>query len=531
MRGSYAALWQLVAQAVPDRTAIVAGQQRLSYRAFEDHAARFASLLRQQGIAAGDTIAFYMYNRAEYLTAFYGALKIGAVPVSINFRYRAGEVAALLDNCEAAAVLYPASLADTVRDIRPESLPGVLIEIDDNHPGLTQAIAYDSLTDFEPLDATEAPTTDGTLMVYTGGTTGLPKAVVWDEPDLLEIQMFSTYGALGLENPNTPAEVVAIAQDPSLEPTVMFALAPFIHATALFTAMNTFLLGGTVVMLPSPSLDTRVAVETIEQEKVTRIIVAGDAVAIPLMDAWDKYATSPQSSSLTSAMSSGMRFSDETKARIHGLGQVTIIDILASTEGGPYAMGITRSAADLPTRFQLTPDAVVLDDALNEVQDQPGAYGILGYRGALPRGYYKDEKKTQETYPVLNGTRYVMPGDHVKVEADRYIELLGRGSSVVNTGGEKVFPAEVEEVLLAHPAVQDAVVFGVADERWGERVVAMIAVDNIDEVSADDILDFVGQRLAGYKKPRQIILRDSLDRGPTGKLDMRTIKSSVAAAS
>src|SRR5690625_332986 len=253
MRGSYAALWQLVAQAVPDRTAIVAGQQRLSYRAFEDHAARFASLLRQQGIAAGDTIAFYMYDRAEYLTAFYGALTIGAVPVSINFRYRAGEVAALLDNCEAAAVLYPASLADTVRDIRPESLPGVLIEIDDNHPGLTQAIAYDSLTDFEPLDATEAPTTDGTLMVYTGGTTGLPKAVVWDEPGLLEIQMFSTYGALGLEKPNTPAEVVAIAQDPSLEPTVMFALAPFIHATALFTAMNTFLLGGTVVMLPSPS--------------------------------------------------------------------------------------------------------------------------------------------------------------------------------------------------------------------------------------------------------------------------------------
>src|SRR5699024_3692989 len=228
-----------------------------------------------------------------------------------------------------------------------------------------------------------------------------------------------------------------------------------------------------------------------------------------LMDAWDKYATSSQSSSLNSAMSSGMRFSDETKARIHALGNVMITDILASTEGGPYALGISRSEQDLPTRFQLTPDAVVLDDSMNEVQDQPGAYGILGFRGALPRGYYKDEKKTRETYPIINGTRYVMPGDHVKVEQDRYIELLGRGSSVVNTGGEKVFPAEVEEVLLQYPTVNDAVVFGVADERWGERVVAMVAVDNTQQVSEEALLGFVGERLAGYKKPRQIFLRDS----------------------
>lgn len=528
MRGSYAELWKLVAAAVPERTAIVAGDQRLSYQEFEDQAARFAALLRYHGLGAGDTIAFYMYNRAEYLTAFYGALKIGAVPVSINFRYREGEVTALLDNCEAAVLIYPSSLAETVKRIDATSVPKVLIEVTDEPLGVAGAIAYDSLAEFAPLDV-EAPPSGGTLMVYTGGTTGLPKAVVWDEPDLLEIQMFSTYGALGISDPQSPAEVVAIAQDPSLEPTVMFALAPFIHATALFTAMNTFLLGGTVVLLPSPSLDTRQAVATIEQENVTRIIVAGDAVAIPLMDAWDKYASSPQSESLTSAMSSGMRFSDETKARIHNLGNVVIIDILASTEGGPYALGISRSAQDLPTRFQLTPDAVVLDEAMHEVQDQPGAYGILGYRGALPRGYYKDDKKTRQTYPIINGTRYVMPGDHVKVELDRYIELLGRGSSVVNTGGEKVFPAEVEEVLLGHPAVTDAVVFGVADERWGERVVAMVAVEDANDVTEEVLLKFVGQRLAGYKKPRQIFLRDSLHRSPTGKLDMRTIKSGITS--
>jgi fatty-acyl-CoA synthase len=529
MRGSYAQLWKLVAEALPDRTAIVAGEQRLSYAEFEDQAARFAMLLRERGIAVGDTIAFYMYNRAEYLIAFYGTLRLGAVPVSINFRYREGEVAALLDNCEAAALIYPATLADIIQRIPEQSVPEVLIEVSDDASWAPGAIAFDSLAEFEPFDSSEAPTINGTLMVYTGGTTGLPKAVVWDEPDLLEIQMFPTYGALGLENPETPAEVVAIAQDPSLEPTVMFALAPFIHATALFTSMNTFLLGGTVVLLPSPSLDTRQAVETIETENVSRIIVAGDAVAIPLMDAWDKYATSAQSKSLRSAMSSGMRFSDETKARIHALGDVTIIDILASTEGGPYALGISRSEQDLPTRFRLTPDAVVLDESRHEVQDQPGAHGILGFRGALPRGYFKDEKKTQETYPIINGTRYVMPGDYVKVEEDRYIELLGRGSSVVNTGGEKVYPAEVEEVLLDHPAITDAVVFGVADERWGERVVAMVAVNEPENVPEDSILEFVGQRLAGYKKPRQILLRESLDRGPTGKLDMRSIKATVPA--
>src|SRR5690625_4951068 len=217
MRGSYAALWQLVAQAVPDRTAIVAGQQRLSYRAFEDHAARFASLLRQQGIAAGDTIAFYMYNRAEYLTAFYGALKIGAVPVSINFRYREGEVSALLDNCEAAALIYPTSLAETVQRIDASVMPELLVEVTDQPLGIPGAVSYDSLAEFAPLD-TETPTSGGTLMVYTGGTTGLPKAVVWDEPDLLEIQMFPTYGALGIANPQNPEEVVAIAQDPSWNP-------------------------------------------------------------------------------------------------------------------------------------------------------------------------------------------------------------------------------------------------------------------------------------------------------------------------
>lgn len=522
MRGSYAELWHQIASSFPERTALVSGEQRLSYAKFEEDSSRLGALLQDGGLQPGDRIAFFLFNCAEYLIAMNAALKVGAVPVAINFRYRERELSELLEDCEAAALVYPSSLSPVVNQVEERIQPGLLLEIDDGAPGIPGATAFEAYHEHRTLPA-DQPRTEGTLLVYTGGTTGRPKAVVWDEADLLEIQMYSTYGALGITEPEDADGVIRIAGEQASSPTVTLPLAPFIHATALFNAMNTFLLGGTVVVSPGPSMDPRKAAELIRAEQVTRLIVAGDAVALPLLEALET-ADASRLERLDTVISSGMRFSDETKARVHALGDVSVVDVLASTEGGPYATAVTTSAADLPARFRLMPNAVVFDPDLKEVQDQPGATGILGYRGALPRGYYRDEKKTRETYPVIDGRRYVIPGDHVRVQEDGYLELLGRGSSVVNTGGEKVFPGEVEEALMAHPDVTDAVVFGIPDPRWGERVTAAVAIRASSAVDPDELIRFVKQRLAGYKVPRQIIIRDGLDRSPAGKINMRALK-------
>jgi fatty-acyl-CoA synthase len=220
-----------------------------------------------------------------------------------------------------------------------------------------------------------------------------------------------------------------------------------------------------------------------------------------------------------------MRFSDTTKARLHALGPVVITDILASTEGGAVALGITRSVDDLPARFRLTPGTVILDDALEEVQSLPGAAGRIAFTGGMPRGYYKDAAKTAANFVEIRGRRHIIAGDLVRVEADGYIELLGRGATVVNSGGEKVFPAEVEESLLGHPAVRDAVVFGVPDDRWGEVVAAAIAVDDPSSLSRSEVISHVGAELAGYKKPKRLLVVADLERSGSGKVDLARLRA------
>ena len=221
-----------------------------------------------------------------------------------------------------------------------------------------------------------------------------------------------------------------------------------------------------------------------------------------------------------------MRFSDEAKARLHALGTMTIVDMFASSEGGPYALGISSSGSDLPAPLTMTPDAVLLDEEGRELEPVVGALGLIAFRGVLPRGYYGDPKKTAETFRRMNGHRYVVPGDWARARGDGTIDLLGRLSAVVNTGGEKVYPAEVEEVLLEHPDVDDAVVFGLPDPRFGEIVCATVAARGTVDPSA--VSAFVGERLAGYKKPRHVFVRESLERTPTGKIELARVKADAS---
>ncbi|MBD7919342.1 AMP-binding protein [Cellulomonas sp. Sa3CUA2] len=528
-RANYATIWDAVARAVPDRVAVRTDGEDVTYAAFEQRAARLAATLVAHGLGPGSTVAIFMYNRVEYLTTLYAAYKIGAIPVNVNFRYHGAELAELLEMSRPSALVYPRSLADAVLDAGTRvPLPGLVLVVADEvrgdappGPGTPFAAALDAA----PLPP-RALGPDHRIFMFTGGTTGRPKAVVWTHDNLFDSQLFSIYGSLPVDVPTSLDDVTRVAAREDLPRTVCLPLPPMMHATALFNVMNAMVLGGTVVFLPTARFDPRAAVRAVEEHGVTRLVVAGNAIVGPLVDVLDAGAGADVSS-LTTVLSSGMVWSDDLKARLiaHAPG-ATLIDIVGSSEGGPFAYGVVRGPEDLPCRPRLAQGAVVLAPDLTPV-DEIGETGMLAYRGAMPLGYHDDPARTAETYPVIDGVRHVMPGDWVRVLGDGYVELLGRGSGVVNTGGEKVFPGEVEKVLLALPGVVDAVVLGLPDPRWGEVVTAVVVTAPGAGLTAEQVQDEVGRRLAGYKKPRRLYLVDELARSPSGKVDMHRLRRRI----
>lgn len=523
--GRYTDVFRGIAVADPQRTAIISRDHQLTFGQFTQEAGALAGFLESSGVRPGDSVAIYSYNRPEFLVAMYGTLAAGMAPVPMNFRYRATELRQLLVNSDSRVLIYPRSHTGIVREAL-EGLPQspVLIELDDaaDADAIPGATPYATIIT-HPGSLPEVPPPGGELRLYTGGTTGDPRAVLWQAEHLLEGKLFSIYTLAGVEPPATVAGAVAIATDPATPRVITLPLAPFIHGTALFTSLNTLVLGGSIVIHSSPRFDPTEALRLIATYGVTRLVVAGDAVALPLVAAAEEHNVNL--SSVTSVMSSGMRLGDEAKRRLHDRGEMSIVDLLAATEGGPFATAITTSSADLPARLRLMPDAAVLDDTGAEIQDRVGAVGLLAYRGPLPRGYLGDATKTKETFRTINGRQYVVPGDWARVlDAEGHIELLGRGSAVVNTGGEKVYPAEVEQAILEHPAVADAVVIGTPDERFGEAVTAIVVPQEGVTIDRAELAAHLDRRLAGYKKPKHVLLRDSLQRSPHGKLDLRKLR-------
>lgn len=523
--GRYTDVWQGIARADPDRPAIVSRDRRLSFGEFTAEAAAVAGHLERAGVRPGDSVAIYSYNRPELLVALYACLATGVAPVPINFRYRAGELHDLLIDADARALAFPASLAAVAAEAMSGiDRPPALLQLDGDDPA-PGAVAYADIVE-EPATLPENPPPGGELRLYTGGTTGPPKAVVWDADTMLEARLFSTYAIIGIDAPQTVAEAVEIAVDPATPRVATLPLAPLIHGTALSSSLNTLVLGGSIILHASPRLDASEALRLIHEEGVTRLVLAGEAVAHPLVTAAEQAGNGL--GRVRSVISSGMRLSNEMKHRLHSFGDVTIVDLLASAEGGPYATAITSGVDDLPARLRLMPQSAVLDDDGAEVQDRVGALGRIAYRGVLPKGYFRDEEKTRATFPEIGGRRYVVPGDWVRVlDDDGHIELLGRGSAVVNTGGEKVYPAEVEQALLEHAAVDDAVVFGTPDPRFGEVVTAVVVPATGSSIDTEELACHLDQRLAGYKKPRHVLVRSSLERSPQGKVDLTRLKQEV----
>jgi len=333
--------------------------------------------------------------------------------------------------------------------------------------------------------------------------------------------------------PATLDEAVRVATAARTEgrSPVMLPVVPLMHATGLFNSMGALLAGGRVVTTRPGGLDPRHVFETVASQRVRTLVVAGNAVCQPLVSeliAAEQAGRPHDLSSLDSVVSSGTVLSDRLKRALHERAAITITDALASSEGGPFAFAITRSVADLPARFYPAAATRVVTAENTLATPGSGAIGVLAFSGPIPLGYYKDTAKSGTTFRSIDGLRYAMPGDLAEIEPDGAIRFLGRGAGVVNTGGEKVHPQEVEDVLLAHPSVTDAAVVGVPDETWGERVVAVVATSD-PALTEAELRSAVRARLAGYKVPRAIVLLPSLPRTPAGKLELAAIRRIAAA--
>ena len=537
---SFGTIWEAIARDLPDAVAISEPAGDYTFAEFDDRAARLAAALAAAGVGPGDKVACYLYNGAPYLETVFAAFKLGAVPVNANYRYTRNELTALLADADAAALVFSGGLAANV--VRPVSALSTLRLVvragptaDIAQQGEDGARAVRDAPELADLYAATAPRPPeprsgaDQLFMYTGGTTGKPKGVIWHLADLLHSMQVSVFGRLGVDRvPGTLDEAVAVARDARAadRSPVMMPAVPLMHATGLFNCMGALLAGGRVVTARPGRLDPGHVWQTVAGQRVRTLVVAGNAVCQPLVDELteaERAGRPHDLSSLEAVVSSGTVLSDGLKRALHERAVVTITDALASSEGGPFAFAVTSSVADLPSRFFPATATRVLTADGAEVTPGSGQVGTLAFGGPIPEGYYKDAAKTTATFRTVGGTRYSMPGDLVTVDADGAIRFLGRGAGVINTGGEKVHPQEVEDVLLAHPGVTDASVVGVPDETWGERVVAVVATTS-QALTEQELKDTVRRRLAGYKVPRVIRLLPALPRTPTGKLELAQIR-------
>jgi fatty-acyl-CoA synthase len=527
-----ASMWEAVADRLPEKTAQVHGDQRISFRDFERRAARLAGRLAAHGVGRGSKVAMYLYNCNEYLETCFGAMKLCAVPVNVNYRYLADELHYLVDNSEAEVLVYHGALAERVAAVR-DRLPNLelLIQVEtapeDRVPLLDGAVAYeDVVTQSEPAPRIER-SPDEYVFLYTGGTTGLPKGVMWKHRQLFA-QLSASYAPLGGFMPSTVDEVgdaavkleAADANGPGL------AAAPLMHGMAWFSAMGKLMTGGTVVSLTDRSFDAHEFWREVERNKVFTATIVGDAFARPLVRALEEAEEQGKPYDLSSLMvvvSGGVMWTPAYKKPFLDRGVGMVIDGLGASEATGTGMMISVAGQDLETaKFQPSPNTKVLKEDGTEVEPGSGEVGVLAITGdAVPDGYYRDEKKTADTFRVIGGVRYSVPGDFARIEADGSITLLGRGSVCINTGGEKVYPEEVEEVLKLHDSVEDCTVVGVPDEKWGQAITGIVALRSGTGLTTDELKALCKEKLSAYKAPKHILVVDRIVRSPAGKSDYR----------
>lgn len=533
-----ATAWEAVADAIPERLALWNSSAQRTWREFDERAARLAAALGAHGIGHDAKVGLALYNGNEYLEAEFAAFKARAVPCNVNYRYLADEIRYVLDNADAEAVLYDHTLRDRIDEAR-RSLPRLrlLVEVGSDPADVPDwASAYEALVAaHEPAPRIERSGGD-LWFLYTGGTTGQPKAVMWEHRGLLGT-MGATFKPLGHSVPLTAEQAAAIARDVAAKDIEVRQLAasPLMHGTAGVSSKATLTHGGVVATLTSRSFDPDEVWRCVEDAQITLLTIVGDVFSRPLLDALDRAEAAGRPydlSSLRTIVSSGIMWSEQAKQAMLERHDVTLVDVLGSSEGTGIARQVAsrRRKAAATARFELGEHSRVFTDDGREVEPGSSEVGRIALGFPVPLGYYKDPEKSERSFPTIGGRRWSIPGDHATVEADGTITLLGRGSACINTGGEKVYPEEVEEALKSHPAVHDANVVGLPDERWGQAVVAVVALEPGAEATADQLVAHTRTRLAAYKAPKRVVFVDAVSRGANGKPDYRWAREVAEAA-
>jgi fatty-acyl-CoA synthase len=529
---SYANAWEPIARLQPDHPALVQGAQILTWGEFDLQADALAAALLRAGLQHNAKVATYLYNCPEYMTATYAAFKAGLAPFNVNYRYTADELLYLFDNADAEAVIFHAGFAERLDEIRAR-LPLVKFWAAVAEPGF-KAPAW--ARDFAALAAdvpaqrpTRAPwgrSNDDLIILYTGGTTGLPKGVMWRQQDQLGVTGFGGSPVLGippLERPEQAAERIA-----SFPRRVGLPACPLMHGTGFFSALGTLLAGGACALLPSRRFDPEELWEQVARHRVTGLAIVGLPFAQPMLEALERNPGRWDLSCVATITSSGAMWSQENKrALLKFMPQAMLADAFSSSEAVGMGLSLSTAAGEMQTAaFLAGPECAVFTEDHRRVAPGSGERGLVAVGGHLPLGYYKDEAKTNRTFPLIEGKRWSIPGDWATVEADGSLRLLGRGSQCINTGGEKVFPEEVEEALKRHPAVRDAAAIGAPDPRFGERVCAVVELQpGASQPSLSELAAHVKGHLADYKAPRAMVVLDSLRRAPNGKLDYKAVKA------
>jgi acyl-CoA synthetase (AMP-forming)/AMP-acid ligase II len=535
MEFNLADLFECVTDHVADREAVVAGDRRLTYRELDERGTRLAHSLASAGIGAGDRVGLYLYTGAEYLETMLACFKIRAVPANINYRYVEDELAYLMADAGLRGLVYSPDLRARVDACREKAaFPALAVEVGPGYEDLVQAGS--AARDFGPRSA------DDHYLLYTGGTTGLPKGVVWRQEDMFFATMGGgNPGGPPLTRPEDIGPTVLVNRrqrlnpllppdDPGPEVFSTMALGPLVHGAGQWSAWGALLSGGRVVLYLPHTMDMAVVLRLIEEESLTTLNLVGDATARPLADELAANPGKYHTSSLRLLGSGGSILSADVKERLFtALPTVLgVMEAIGSSESPVQGVALARPGeTQTSLKFAARPETMVVDDDLRPIEPGSGQVGRLATRGRVPLGYHGDPEKSARTFVEIDGQRWALPGDMATIDADGTIHLLGRGSLCINTGGEKVYPEEVEAVLKAHPALVDAVVVGVPDDRWGQRVAAVAQAEEGQAPTLQELQDWCRTRLAGYKIPRSLHLVDEVQRSPAGKADYAWAKATA----
>ncbi|HEY9219407.1 MAG TPA: AMP-binding protein [Phenylobacterium sp.] len=529
-------IWEAIAAARPERPALIQGERVVNWGAFDARADALAADLLAAGLGRQAKVAAYLYNGPEYVETYFAGFKAGLVPVNTNYRYGPDELVYLFDNADAEAVVFHAGFAETLERIRPR-LPKVKRWIAVAEPGFA---APEWAADYEtvvarppaqrPVQAPWGRSGEDMMFLYTGGTTGMPKGVMWRQQDL-----FSVIGAGGhavrMIPPLTSVDEVGPRALSDMVPPTTLVACPLMHGTGQFSAFITLNIGGAVAVLPSRKFDPIELWDEVVRLQADNIVIVGLAFSTPMLEALEAEPGRWDLSCVRVMSSSGSMWSYENKkGLLSHCTNAVILDSFGSSEAVGLGSSASAPGQEAQTAaFALGPNCVVFTEDGRRVEPGSGERGMVAVTGFLPMGYYKDEEKTARTFKTIEGKRWSVPGDWAEVNADGTLKLLGRGSQCINTGGEKVFPEEVEEALKTHPMVRDAVVVGLPDPRFGERICAVVEPVPGAALTLPELSAHVRDQLAGYKAPRELVLVDSVGRAPNGKVDYAASKARAMA--